>query len=185
MTFSDVRPNDYFYEGVRYLYCSATISGYDDNTFRPYNSTTRGQMVKIVVLVFGYAIYTPTTPTFMDVPADHPFYQFVETAAFNGIVAGYADGSFRPYNNVTRAQLCKIVVEAAGWEPIAPGTPSFTDVGFDNPFLHYVEAAYCHGIISGYSDGTFRPYNSATRGQIAKIVYLAATGPDPCSGTLR
>jgi hypothetical protein len=38
-----------------------------------------------------------------------------------------------------------------------------------------VEAAVCHGIINGYADGTFRPSNNATRGQISKIVYLALT----------
>ena len=32
---------------------------------------------------------------------------------------------------------------------------------------------YCHGAISGYGDGTFRPYNLTTRGQLAKIVVLA------------
>jgi hypothetical protein len=34
-----------------------------------------------------------------------------------------------------------------------------------------------HQFISGYSDGTFRPGNNATRGQISKIVYLAITSP--------
>ena len=62
-------PTDYFYEAVRYLYCRGVISGYADNTFRPYNNTTRGQLTKIVVLGFGMPIYSPPTPTFRDVPA--------------------------------------------------------------------------------------------------------------------
>jgi len=40
-----------------------------------------------------------------------------------------------------------------------------------------VETAYEHGIISGYSDGTFRPGNNATRGQIVKFVYCAIIAP--------
>src|SRR5205085_2029779 len=48
ITFTDVHPADYFYNGVRWLYCRGAISGYNDNTFRPYNNTTRGQMVKII-----------------------------------------------------------------------------------------------------------------------------------------
>ena len=51
----------------------------------------------------------------------------------------------------------------------------------DNPFYAYIETAYAHNIISGYSCGPscleFRPGNSATRGQICKIVYLAVTSP--------
>src|SRR5207248_2708659 len=56
MTFGDVQPSDYFYEAVRYLYCAGVVSGYADNTFRPYNTTTRGQLCKIVVLAEGWAI---------------------------------------------------------------------------------------------------------------------------------
>jgi hypothetical protein len=88
-------------------------------------------------------------------------------------VSGYADGTFRPFNNVTRGQLSKITVIAAGWSLLNPPTPTFIDVATDNPFYSEIETAYCHQIISGYDDGTFRPFNDATRGQIAKIVYLA------------
>jgi hypothetical protein len=174
INFIDVQESDWFYEFVRCVFCLGAVSGYDDGTFRPYNNTTRGQMVKIVILAFGYEIYIPpTAPTFTDTPPDHPFYQYVETAAYNNIVAGYDDGTFRPYNNVTRGQLSKIVVIAAGWALLNPPTPTFTDVDTDNPFYSEIETAYCHQIISGYDDGTFRPFNDATRAQIAKIVCLA------------
>src|SRR5262249_47373871 len=46
-------PTVYFYVPVQYLYCHGVISGYSDGTFRPYNNTTRSQMVKILVLGFG------------------------------------------------------------------------------------------------------------------------------------
>jgi hypothetical protein len=177
IAFSDVQPTDYFYEAVRYLFCAGVISGYSDDTFRPYNNATRGQMTKIVVLAFGYPIYTPPTPTFSDVPAAHTFYQYIETAAHEGIVSGYADGTFRPGNDVTRGQLSKIVVEAAGWPLLNPPTPTFTDVPVGSAFYQYVETAFEHAIISGYSDGTFRPFNNATRGQISKIVHSALTQP--------
>ena len=123
ITFIDVQPTDYFYEAVRYLYCRGVISGYGDHTFRPYNLTTRGQLTKIVVLAEGWAVYTPPTPTFSDVPQDHPFYQYVETAYHQHIISGYGDCTFRPGNNVTRGQLCKITVLAEGWEPYQPAAP--------------------------------------------------------------
>jgi len=44
-----------------------------------------------------------------------------------------------------------------------------------------VETAVCHGVVTGYADHTFRPANPATRGQIAKIVYLSATGSGACA----
>jgi hypothetical protein len=195
-TFTDVQTSDYFYEPVRYLYCHGVVSGYADNTFRPYNNTTRAQMVKIVVLGFGIPIQTPATPTFSDVPAGHPFYAVVETAAARGIVGGYADGTFRPQMDVTRGQLAKIDVAAAGWALVTPPDRTFADVLPGTAFYTFVETAYCRGIISGYDcggagepcDAGGRPYfrqnAAATRGQIAKIVYLSVTAPGACPASL-
>jgi len=170
---------------VRYLYCRGVISGYADNTFRPYNNTTRGQLTKIVVLAEGWTIYTPPMPTFQDVPTNHTFYQYIETAYHQGIISGYSCGSgcleFRPGGNVTRAQLCKIIVLAQGWPTYTPPVPTFRDVPATHTFYGYIETAYHNSIISGYTCGPtcleFRPDNSATRGQICKIVYQAITGP--------
>jgi plastocyanin len=165
---------------VRHLYCEGVISGYADGTFRPYNNTTRGQMAKIVIIAFDYPIYIPPTPTFTDVPPTDPFYQYIETAAFNNIVSGYSDGTYRPYNNVTRGQLSKIVVVAADWALENPPTPTFSDVPTTDPFYTYIETAYCHEIITGYADGTFRPGENATRAQISKIVSLAMQNAGQC-----
>src|SRR5204862_1746250 len=118
MPFIDVLPTDYFYEAVRYLYCEGAISGYG-TVFLPYNNTTRGQLTKIVTLAEHWQIYTPPSPTFIDVPTDHPFYQYIETSYHQGIISGYSCGTgcleFRPGNNVTRGQLCKIIVLAEQW----------------------------------------------------------------------
>jgi hypothetical protein len=84
-------------------------------------------------------------------------------------------------------------VVAAGWTPINPAVASFQDVFPNTAFYTFVETAYCHGIISGYSCGGpgepcgtsdkpyFRQYNDATRGQIAKIVYGALTSSQTCA----
>src|SRR5438093_2308318 len=132
MPFTDVHPDDYFYEPVRYLYCRGVISGYGDGTFRPYNLTTRGQLAKVVVLAEGWPTYLPPYPRFRDVPADHPFYQYIETAYHQGIISGYSCGTgcleYRPGNSVTRRQLCKIVALAQGWPLYTPPTPTFRDV---------------------------------------------------------
>ena len=72
INFSDVHTDDYFYDPVRYLYCHGVISGYADNTFRPGNLTTRGQLAKIVVLAIGWATYTPPSPTFLMCPPRIP-----------------------------------------------------------------------------------------------------------------
>jgi hypothetical protein len=189
INFSDVNPGDYFYEDVRCIYCLGAISGYADGTFRPFNNTTRGQMTKIIVLGLHIPIVTPTgTPTFSDVLPGSPFYDWIETAAADGIVSGYADGTFRPNNYVTRGQLSKIDVIAASqvfhWEILNPATPTFSDVPPGSAFYEYIETVACHGVVSGYADGTFRPNNYAIRAQIAKIVCLTSRNPaDACNPT--
>ncbi|HMA34796.1 MAG TPA: S-layer homology domain-containing protein [Chloroflexia bacterium] len=205
LSFTDVHATDYFYTPVLYLACHGVISGYSNGdgtvSFRPYNNTTRSQMVKIVVLGYGKPIVTPPggNNTFADVLPSNPFFAVIETAAADAIVSGYNCGGpgepcdsanrpyFRPYANVTRGQLSKIDVVAAGWALINPATPSFEDVVPGTAFYSFVETAYCHGIISGYTCGGvgepcdstnrpyFRQYNQATRGQITKIVYLSVT----------
>ncbi|HET6261789.1 MAG TPA: S-layer homology domain-containing protein, partial [Chloroflexia bacterium] len=59
------------------------------------------------------------------------------------------------------------------------GTPTvcavaFTDVPLNHTFYANIKCLACRGILSGYSDGTFRPNNDITRGQIAKVVSNAA-----------
>ena len=199
ITFSDVAPPDYFYTPVQYLYCNGVISGYADNTFRPYAHTTRAQMVKVVILGFQKPVGTPVNGnyTFADLPPANPFYGYIETAAAQSIVSGYTCGSpgepcdaqnrpyFRPYAGVTRGQLSKIDVVAAGWTVLNPASGTFADVLPNTAFYPFVETAVAHAIISGYSCGSpgepcdaqtrpyFRQYADATRGQIAKIVYLS------------
>ena len=86
---------DYFYTPVQYLACHGVICGYADGTFRPYNQTTRGQMVKIVVLGFAVPGYTAAEHQHVRrCAADAiPSSAVIEAAAHANIVSGYACGS--------------------------------------------------------------------------------------------
>jgi hypothetical protein len=124
------------------------------------------------VLAQGWAIDTYGGPHFTDVPVDHPFYDYIETALNHHIIVGYDDGTFRPYANVTRSQTMKLVVLAEGWEIDTTGGPHFSDVPEGSNFYNYIETAFNHEIINGYADGTFRPYADVIRAQIAKVIDL-------------
>lgn len=125
----------------------------------------------------------PTSPTatvtncplpFTDVPVEYYAFGYIKWAYCRGIISGYSDGTFQPEAAVTRGQTAKILLLAAG-KPmeIGAGAPHFSDVPPTNVFYGYIETAYTEGIISGYSDGTYRPSVPVTRGQIAKIVVRA------------
>ena len=175
--FSDVCPNYWAYSYIEFLAQQGIISGYSDGTFRPGNPATRAQLSKMVVIARGWTIITPPTPSFRDVPTTNPFYSYIETAKANNAISGYSCGSgcleFRPNNNVTRGQISKIIVAAFAWAINTSGGPHFTDVPTTNPFYAYIETAYNRGVVSGYSDGTFRPGYNVTRAQLSKMLYEA------------
>ncbi len=128
---------------------------------------------------------TPTpqaTPTlvpgqiFTDVPPSNTFYTPINWIYNHGFVSGYSNGdgtvSFHPNSSATRGQVCKIITLATGWAIDTSGGPHFSDIN-GTTFYPYVETAYHHGVISGYSDGTFRPSATTSRAQFSKVVVLA------------
>ncbi len=204
-SFTDVPPDYWAFQYIEPLARQGVIGGYADGTFRPDNTTTRGQLTKIVVLGFNLPLINPPVATFADVPPGSTFYQYVETAAQRGIIGGYPCGGlgepcdpqrrpyFRPGANVTRGQIAKILVLTAGWTLANPPVATFADVPPGSTFYQYVETAAQRGIIGGYPCGGlgepcdpqrrpyFRPNANATRAQISKMVYLALqqTPPSP------
>src|SRR5207249_8496815 len=139
--FPDVPASNSFYMVISSLAEIGVITGYGDGKFKPDSPTYRGQLAKIIVLAFGIPVQTSMGGHFNDVPADHPYYAYIEAAYFHGLIDGYGDGSFRPYENVTRGQVAKVVVQAAGLRLVHPNTPSFTDVPPSSPFYDYIETA--------------------------------------------
>lgn len=103
--------------------------------------------------VGAFAAYT-------DVTQNDYCYESVTRLGDMGIISGYEDGSFNPGATITRAEFARIIVAAANKETEAKSTgfiASFDDVPgklWSAPYINYVSA---NGIVSGYSDGSFRP----------------------------
>ena len=171
MNFSDVPSNIEFYRYIRDLYCRnpKVITGFADNTFRPWDPTKRAQICKMVVLAFNLPINTAGGPHFTDVTTDMESYRYIETLYNRNIITGFG-AQFKPWDEVKRGQIAKIVVLAAGIAINTSGGPHFSDVPANNESYRYVETALNRNIITGFAGGTFHPYDNATRGQISKII---------------
>src|SRR5665648_203241 len=136
VTFTDVPTTHPFYAEITQLGDLNIVGGFPDGTYRPDSSVTRQQFAKIIVLAKGIhteAVDNQSTPTFSDVTPGmglpYPF-DYIEEAADAGFILGNG-GMFRPYNNLTRAQLALILVRAGGTDLADPPTgydPGFTDV---------------------------------------------------------
>jgi hypothetical protein len=114
------------------------------------------------------------------------FYAHIRCLACRSILGGYADGTFRPNNDITRGQIAKVVSNAVGFNE-SPGPQIYEDVPTTNAFYAWINRLSRRGHMGGYPCGTmpsepcntdnkpyFRPTASATRGQLAKIVASAA-----------
>ncbi len=107
---------------------------------------------------------------FADVPEGSEASEAVVNLAERGIIGGFPDGTFRPALSLTRAELLKIALRAAGTSIPQTTTSSFRDVPATHTLLKEIEAARAAGITSGYEDGTFRPDRPTSRGEAVKII---------------
>jgi uncharacterized protein (DUF2252 family) len=95
----------------------------------------------------------------------------IQRAAELGVVAGYADGSFKPEKAVTRAEFIVMLARLSKWAPASSGT-AFTDQDSVGGWAaNAIAAAVQQGVIAGYEDGSFRPNDAITRAEM--IVMLA------------
>lgn len=110
--FSDVDTDDWFYEYVAYGVEQGMIEGYEDGTFLPNEPINRAEALVITMRIAGIAEYDVAEDwnEFEDVTDADWFAYAVETASDEGIVEGYDDGTFRPGNNITRAEVAAISV---------------------------------------------------------------------------
>ncbi len=100
--------------------------------------------------------------TFPDVPESHPYATAVYALRDRGVVSGNG-GMFYPENNVSRAELVKMVFNAGDIPIEGEGLHLFHDVPDDAWYTPYVNTAKLRGVVLGYDDGTFRPNNPVTR----------------------
>lgn len=92
-----------------------------------------------------------------------------------GIITGYADGTFKPSQSVTRAQLAKIMVNALQLKPDVSESIQFKDVKEDLWYAGYVGALVKSGIAQGTSKESFSPNKNVTREELA-VFFVRAFG---------
>ncbi len=164
------------------------INGFPDGTFRPDEHMTREQYIKTILeyqRIKNYERYNTgiTTQTFQDVPFSRWSHQYIEAAVQLGIIKPeeHPNHTFEPNKPITRAEMIvweirsygskleKTVFSENTREKIEGTEKLFSDIeGIKEQY--YIEYAAFSGMIEGFGDGTFRPYENATRAQIVTIL---------------
>jgi len=127
-------------------------------------------------LLNKYKVRLIRMPLFKDVPEGSPSRDKISALAALNLFNGYPDGTFKPDNTITRAELTSILVKAAGYvTPEASVTSeavaqSFMDVNKDSWAAFYIKKGVDLKYVSGYFDGTFKPSKAITRAEGVLII---------------
>ena len=163
-TFSDVAKSHWAANYIGYMQQFGIITGYADGSFRPDASVTRAEFAAIAS---RFETLTEGTKSFSDVPSSHWAAKYINFAATRGWVNGYADGTFRPNNSITRAEVaavtCRLLERNADQSYIRSHLSElrvFTDVSESHwAYWYTMEAANGHDYTkSGSSETWSRTY---------------------------
>ena len=112
-------------EAVDVISALGVVDGYSDGDFRPDDVLTRGAAAKIICnLILGpttaSALSAGTAP-FKDVPVTNTFAGYITYCSQQGIISGYADGTFRPTGTLSGNAFMKMLLGALGYDSSIEG----------------------------------------------------------------
>ncbi|RKP48899.1 hypothetical protein D7Z26_21305 [Cohnella endophytica] len=155
----------------------AYMKGFADGLFKPEKVITRAEMAAILSRV-ATREGTGNVRAYSDVKNGYWASDAIAKATSMGLMSGFADGSFKPEQPITRAEMAALAIRFAAGGSNATGTgDGFKDIA-GNWAEQAIKAAQSAGYMKGYSDGTFRPSASLTRAEAVVILNrLLGRGP--------
>ncbi|MBO5384206.1 MAG: S-layer homology domain-containing protein, partial [Ruminococcus sp.] len=168
-SFTDVSSSHWAFAAISNLRDRKIIDGFEDNSYRPDNSLTRAEAVKLLCRAFNID-ETSGESVFSDVKEADWYAPCINAAYKAGFVNG--DGTaFNPNNNITRQDLCVMIYRFAQGN-LNGDSADYADAQKISEYAKQAVAALSSsGIINGFEDKTFRPLATATRAQMAQMLY--------------
>ena len=175
--FSDVSPNAWYAQSVRYAWEQELFSGMELNRFAPESGMTRGMLTTLLYRMAGQPETGAACP-FGDVAQGRYYTKAITWAASAGVVRGITETAFAPEQPVTREQLAAILFRYASYTGCDTGAQgslsSFPDAGQVSPYAQKAMTwAVGSGILKGIQNEaaiTLSPKQGATRAQVAAIL---------------
>ena len=171
--FPDVAESSPYYEAILWAYNNDITTGKLDGTFGVNDGCTRAQIVTFLYRQAGSPeVSADVVNPFTDVSADSVYYKAIMWAVSEGITKGTTATTFDPNAVCTRGQIVTFLFRASGDEKVAT-TVSFSDVAEGSYCYDAVAWAVANGVTKGFSDTTFAPNATCTRGQAVTFIYRA------------
>lgn len=178
--FTDVHPEDWYYDAVNFATSNHLFNGTSAMTFSPSQSMTRGMFVTVLGRMAEVDTNSYTGTSFSDVPTAAYYAPYVSWANDAGIVSGTGNGRFSPDAPITREQIAKMLFTYSQSLQIDTSTDFIPDKYYDYTDYRSVSryatnaVSWCvnKGIING-SNGKINPQNTATRAEVATMLMNA------------
>ena len=148
------------------------INGFTDGMFHAERNITREQTAKMLIDALEKETAEPEQSSYTDVANNRWSYRWVEAASKEGYMVGYNGGVFKPDSAITRAEMATALSRIAAKEGLimTSSTKTFSDVANGKWYSSYIRQAVQYGLISGYTDGTFRPEQYITRAETVTMI---------------
>ncbi len=168
--------NDPYYSLYRHY--TPYISGYPQGTVQPNTEITRSEVIAVIYNLFGngYLSDKDSLNGLSDIAEDAWFSDAVAFAVDFGVASGYSDGTFKPNQPISRAELAAIVAKFVD-RAVSSENLQFSDVE-NNWATSSIQKLYEQGIVSGYEDGTFKPNATTKRSEFVSVVNRLIKRPD-------
>ncbi|MGX1831370.1 S-layer homology domain-containing protein [Paenibacillus taichungensis] len=164
-TFSIVKVKDWTDNTLK---AQPYIQGYTDGSFRPERNVTRAEMATLITRILGTSTLEGSHE-FTDVTSSHWAQASISAAAQSGSVQGYTDGSFKPDQAITRAEMAVVLQPLLTSDQMTTAPTAFTDVN-EHWAQQAVEQLSSAGVVTGYKDGMFRPSQPITRAEAVTML---------------
>ena len=147
---------------------NAFMSGYPDGTFRPGSYMTRAEAVVMLHNLAGGSVgNVPANSAYWDVPSNAWYARAVNEFEASGILD--AGTYFYPNQYITRGDFVEILYRLSGSPSVPSYGAQFNDIN-GTPNRDAIRYAASRGWVSGYPDGTFRPYSNIMRSEAATLM---------------
>lgn len=178
--FTDLNMNAWYHDGIHWALTEGAMAGTSATTFSPTTTATRAMLVTILWSLEGAPEPESSETTFTDLKANGWYRKAVLWASQEELTAGTSATTFSPNQKLTREQLAVFLrryAEYKGADVSASADLSgFTDKGSISGYAQRaVKWAVAVGIIGGTSQTTLSPKASASRAQIATMLWRLCT----------
>ncbi|TFB14633.1 hypothetical protein E3U55_13470 [Filobacillus milosensis] len=160
--------------GATYVSTSEAISK-DAKKYLPNPENVHPNTTGYLVLAneFWEDMSLITAKDFTDVPESHFAKKDIEYLYGKNIIRGYGDGTFKPKQKITRAEVSMALYHSVVFDRSTPAEPGFSDLDKSMASYDAIAQLTDERVIDGFPDGTFRSNELLTRDQMAKIIVEA------------